>query len=184
MAKSAMIIIDAQEEYGPDGGLAIPGIDQTSERIVQLLGTARDTGVPVVNVRHVSRDPDDSTFNAASEGVKFLSGLQPAVGEVVVTKQYADAFIDTRLDRELRTLGVSRVYVCGYTSFLCCDSTARHAAALGYDVRFVEDAISEFPLDGMSQQQIHQAIVAFQGVMFSKVITVTDAISEIRAATK
>lgn len=179
MTDAAVLIIDAQEEYGPRGGLAISGIEETSERIRALLAAARNAGVPVVNVRHISKDPEDSTFNAASDGVKFIPELAPAPGELVITKQHPDAFIDTTLDRKLTGLGVDTVYVCGYTSFLCCDSTSRHAAALGYDVRFVEDAIGEFPLGDLSQQDIHRAIVAFQGAMFSTVMTTADAIVDI-----
>jgi nicotinamidase-related amidase len=73
------------------------------------------------------------------------------------------------------------VVICGYTSFLCCDSTARQAFELGYDVLYVEDAINEFPLDGLDQATVHSVVSAVQGVMFSEVLTTGAAVERLGA---
>lgn len=179
MAKCALVVIDAQREYGPDGGLAIPGIGTTNERIKHLVEGARVASSLVVHVRHISRNPNDSTFNAGSPGVEFLEGLEPKEGEPVVTKQYPGAFTETSLDRLLQMHNVDTLAICGYTSFLCCDSTARQAFELGYKVWYVEDAINEFPLDGLDQVELHRVVSAVQAVMFSEVVTAEDTLSRL-----
>lgn len=177
MSTVALVIIDAQREYGPEGGLAIPGIEGTTAQIQRLADSARQASIPVINVRHVSRDPKDSTFNAGTSGVEFLDGLEPASGEPVVTKQYPGAFTETSLDRLFQRLDVDTVAICGYTSFLCCDSTARQAFELGYSVWYIEDAINEFPIDGLDQSELHRVVSAVQSVMFSEVIKTEVALS-------
>ncbi len=179
MGSTALVVIDAQREYGPDGGLAIPGIEATNERIQRLTDGARDADIPVVHVRHVSRNPNDSTFNAGTPGIEFLKGLEPKEDESVITKQYPGAFTETSLDRLLQTHGVDTLAICGYTSFLCCDSTARQAFELGYKVWYVEDAINEFPLDGFDQSELHRVVSAVQAAMFSDVISAEDALSRL-----
>jgi nicotinamidase-related amidase len=177
----ALVVIDPQQEYGPGGGLAIPGIEATSANIQRLIKGARVAKLPVVFVRHVSRKYDDSTFNAGTPSVCFLQDLEPAADDIVVTKQYPGAFTETALDRILRDHGVRQVVICGYTSFLCCDSTARQAFELGYDVLYVEDAINEFPLDGLDQATVHSVVSAVQGVMFSEVLTTGAAVERLGA---
>ena len=179
MSKTAVIVIDAQREYGPTGGLAIAGINATNERVLRLTSGARTAGVRVIHVRHVSRDPHDSTFNASSTGVEFLEGLEPLEGEAVITKQYPGAFTETSLDRLLQREGVSRIAICGYTSFLCCDSTSRQAFELGYEVLYVEDAIGEFSLGELSEAELHRVVSAVQGAMFSEVVTTDEAVDRL-----
>jgi nicotinamidase-related amidase len=179
MANQAVIVIDAQREYGPGGGLEVPGIAASTHRISGLLADARASDTFVVHIRHVSGNPNDSTFNAASSGVQFLDDLVPQDGETVITKHHPNAFTNTSLDRLLVSHAIKRVYICGYVSFLCCDATAKHASELGYDVRFVEDAIGEFPLQGFSQEQLHATVCAIQALMYSTVLTAAEATGEL-----
>lgn len=172
----ALVVLDAQREYGPDGGLPVADLDGTLRNIEQLVEHARAAAARVVRVRHVSRIPGDSTFAAGSRGVEFLPGMEPADDDHVITKQYPGAFSNPLLDRYLVRHGVTELFVCGYTSFLCCDTTSREAAQLGYDVVYVDDAISEFELDGFDTETVHRVVSAIQGVSFSRVVSTGEAI--------
>jgi nicotinamidase-related amidase len=72
--------------------------------------------------------------------------------------------------------------ICGFTSFLCCDTTAREAFQLGYRVYYIEDAISEFEAGGMPASELHRAVNIIQGVVFSTVVNTRDAVSLIEAS--
>jgi nicotinamidase-related amidase len=178
--RTALIVIDAQKEYAPGGGLEVTDIESSLERVKELVSAARSSGdTLVIFVRHVSRKHDDSTFNAATSGVEFIDGIAPEEGDPVITKQFPNAFTETSLDRLLRDEHVRKVVVCGYTSLLCCDSTAREASERGYEVLFVDDAIGEFPVGDLTAEEIHRVMCAGQDAMFSTVVTTDEAVSEL-----
>jgi nicotinamidase-related amidase len=173
----ALIIIDVQREYSASGALPVERFDSTVKNVVALLDAARKSdGATVVHVRHVSMTPGDSRFDASSPGLRFAEGVEPVGGEFVLTKQYPGAFSNPDLDRFLIRNGVQSVVICGLTSFLCCDTTAREAFQLGYKVYYVDDAISEFSLGDLSAAELHRAVSAVQGVMFSQVVNTSEAI--------
>jgi nicotinamidase-related amidase len=72
--------------------------------------------------------------------------LKPFPNEPVLTKTSRNAFTTTRLQQILTERGVRHVRVCGIQTEQCCETTARLAADLGYDVDFVIDATATFPI--------------------------------------
>jgi len=178
----ALVVIDVQEEYAPSGALPVERFDETVSKIEELLAAARSSseGVKVVHVRHVSHAIGDSSFDAGGTGVSIVERVAPVKDEYVLTKQYPGAFSNPALDRFLIRNNVREVFVCGLTSFLCCDMTSREAFQLGYDVYYIEDAISEFSLGELSAGTLHKAISAIQGIMFSQVVTTADAVKLLR----
>jgi nicotinamidase-related amidase len=176
----ALIVIDVQSEYTADGALPVERFDATLQSIESLLKAARsDKDTKVVHVRHVSRSVGDGSFDAGTKGVGIVAEAAPLDGEFVLTKHYPGAFTNPDLDRYLLRNGVSRLFICGLTSILCCDTTAREAFQLGYEVFYVEDAISEFPLGELSAETLHKAVNAIQGIMFSTVVSTEEAIRRI-----
>lgn len=172
----ALIVIDVQKEYSSEGALPVERFEETVKNVKALLAAAREsTSAEVVHVRHVSRTPGDSSFDAGSPTLDFVEGVEPEDGEFVLTKQYPGAFSNPALDRYLVRNHVDTVMICGLTSFLCCDSTSREAFQLGYTVYYVDDAISEFPLGSLSAETVHEVISAVQGVMFADVLSTADA---------
>lgn len=68
------------------------------------------------------------------------AGFQP--GDVLVTKRQWGAFYGTDLDLQLRRRGVRTVILAGIATNFGVESTARDAAERGYELIFVEDAMS------------------------------------------
>ncbi|MFI6300015.1 isochorismatase family protein [Nonomuraea sp. NPDC050790] len=174
----ALIVIDAQKEYSGSGALPVERFDETIGNIGRLLDTARgNDAATVVHVRHISPVPGDRSFAAGSPGLDFVDALRPAPEEFVLTKHYVGAFSNPDLDRHLIRNGVDRVVISGFTSFICCDTTAREAVQLGYKVVYVEDAISEFSLPGHSAEDLHRHVSAVQGAAFSTVTSTSEAVA-------
>lgn len=73
----------------------------------------------------------------------FLDGI----GDVLIEKSVNSAFYGSPdlhqwlTDRELRSL-----VICGITTNYCCETTARMAGNLGYQVEFAIDATTAFPV--------------------------------------
>ena len=59
-----------------------------------------------------------------------------------MTKRCWDAFVGTDLEQTLRDRGIRTIVLAGISTNIGVESTARTAAALGFDVVLVEDACS------------------------------------------
>ena len=141
MKDSALIVIDAQQEYfAPLGKVVLPGGPAAARRIAAALAWARARGVPVLHVVHESRKPGAAIFAPGSPALEIHPDARPREGEPVVPKHLPGAFTDTRLEAWLRERGVRRVVLAGFMTQMCVDTTARQAAHLGLQVTVLADA--------------------------------------------
>lgn len=68
--------------------------------------------------------------------------MGPEQGDFVVTKRQWGAFYGTELDLQLRRRGIETIVLCGISTNIGVESTARFAYEYGYRQFFVEDAMS------------------------------------------
>jgi nicotinamidase-related amidase len=76
---------------------------------------------------------------------RVAAELNVEADDLVVEKSAASAFFPGRCDLHdhLRQAGITRVMIAGTVTSVCCESTARDAAALGYEVIFLGDATAD-----------------------------------------
>ncbi|GLU48764.1 cysteine hydrolase family protein [Nocardiopsis ansamitocini] len=144
--RSALLVIDVQDSF-----LHHPLWPEASEpRIVEKVGllvdAARARGELVVWVLH-SEPGSGSLFDPAVGHVRLMEGLEPQQGEPVLTKTAHNAFTTTGLQQLLTTRGIGRLSVCGVRTEQCCETTARLAFDLGFDVAFVTEATACTPVE-------------------------------------
>lgn len=162
MEKTAILVIDAQQEYfAPIGRLVLPAGPGAVERIADLLAWARAGGVPVVHVVHESRRPNPTTFAPGSPGLEIHPAAQPVPGEPIVTKHLPGSFTNTGLEEYLRRHGIEQLIVSGFMTQMCCDTTAREAAHRGFKVLMAADAMAAMPVKGpdgavVPHDQVHR----------------------------
>jgi nicotinamidase-related amidase len=141
----ALIVIDVQESFR-----SLPIWTHTSNPDIvadvnELVGHARVRGDLVVWVLH--HEPGSGgPFDPDSGLVRYQDGLEPLPGEPQVRKTSHNAFTTTNLGQILTEHGVREVAVCGIRTEQCCETTARLASDLGYDVTFVIDATGTNPV--------------------------------------
>ncbi len=99
-----------------------------------VLEKARAAHVPVLYIQ------DTSVGGKGSPDYEVHSSVAPHANEPSVSKDACDAFHETRLDADLRALGVGHLVVVGCMSQYCVDTTVRRAVTQGYDVTLVGDA--------------------------------------------
>lgn len=139
---TALLVIDVQESFRQDAAdwqaMTNPHV---VERAGQLVDAARAADDLVVWVLHA--EPDSAgVFDPVNGFVRPIEPLAPIDGEPLVHKTSTNAFTTTNLHQLLTTNGIREVLVCGIRTDQCCETTARVASDLGYDVRFVTDATS------------------------------------------
>jgi nicotinamidase-related amidase len=137
---TALLVIDVQESFRQRAddwnATANP---QIVDRVARLVAAARAAGDLVVWITH-SEPGSDTVFDPANGFVRVIDGLDPIAGEPQITKTSINSFTTTNLQKQLTEHGVRDVVICGIRTEQCCETTARVASDLGYNVTFVADA--------------------------------------------
>ena len=147
---TALLVIDAQESFRHRADdWAATANPAVIDNIALLVAQAREAGGPVLWITH-SEPGSGGVFDPASGFVRVIDDLDPRESEAALTKTTINAFASTDLHDRLQQAGVRRVVICGIRTEQCCETTARVAADLGYEVEFVTDATttSDIPADG------------------------------------
>jgi nicotinamidase-related amidase len=148
---AALVLIDLQHS-NVGRALAPYSGDQVVEHCVRLATKLREHGGTVVyvrvNVHELLHLPADAPLRApdapppppdASELVA-QAGFQPT--DILVTKRQWGAFYGTDLEQQLRRRGIRTVLLGGIATNMGVESTARAAFDMGYELVFVEDAMT------------------------------------------
>ena len=146
----ALVVIDVQQGF--DDPVWGPRDNPACEaRILELIAAWRAVQWPIVVVRHDSTSAD-SPLRPGQPGNDLRPGID---GDVLITKSVNSAFYgDPDLHTWLTERGITRLTLCGVTTNHCCETTARMAGNLGYDVDFVIDATHTFDRIGPDGQVV------------------------------
>src|SRR5258706_7688930 len=140
MFDTALIVIDLQRDYFSGGKFPLPGIERTVRRASALITLFRTHGMPVIHVRHVEKDPAVGFLLDDTPGVEIHPRVAPRDEDMLITKNYPNAFRDTTLAKILHVLGAKELFFCGAMSNMCIDATVRAAFDMGYRCTVIEDA--------------------------------------------
>jgi len=163
---TVLLVIDMQNGFlEPGGSMAKIGMDNEALRpalagCVRLVEAAREANVPVVYTRYVYQADyadagllptvlvpamkDVDSLAAGSWDADLVDQLTPAPGEIVIDKSRPSAFYGTRLEPVLTSLGARNLVLCGVTTNICIETTARDAGQRDYHVHVAADATAEF----------------------------------------
>ncbi|MBW7454748.1 isochorismatase family protein [Paenibacillus sepulcri] len=151
--KTALVVIDLQN------GIAAPGRQCAPNSVEQVIGQASklveaftEKGAFVVLVRVSTLDGKDMLMpktDAKPNAMQWPEGWDNLIPELsdfknahVVTKRQWGAFFGTDLDLQLRRRGIDTVVLCGISTSIGVDTTAREAFQHGYNQVFVEEAMT------------------------------------------
>lgn len=148
--KTALVVIDLQK-----GIVNRESSPYTCTQVVQnasrLVNTFTKNGAFVVLVRVSTIDGKDMVHPKTDFKMDFQlqdgwDSLVPELENInnahVVTKRQWGAFYGTDLDLQLRRRGIDTIILCGISTSIGVDTTAREAYQLGYNQIFVEDAMT------------------------------------------
>ncbi|MEV6168447.1 isochorismatase family protein [Streptomyces sp. NPDC051954] len=135
--RSALVLVDLMDRI-----VALPLEPRKGAEVLhvaeELAAAFRSAGAPVVLIRverpGVAEQPSGSGLAAGLRGD----------GDLEVVKRTIGGFQGTGLDDRLRERGITTLVFGGITTNLGVESTARAAGDLGYELVFVEDAMTAF----------------------------------------
>lgn len=175
MSARAVVVIDIQNDYFPNGKYELVGIENAAANAARVIAAARETGDRVIHVRHVFPSADAPFFTPDSPGSEIHPAVAPQPGETVVVKNHPNPFRDTDLKKILDEGGIEEVVVVGAMSHMCIDATARAASDHGYRTTVVEDACATRDLEHggvtVPAASVHAAMMSALGFAYA---TVTD----------
>ena len=153
----ALIVIDVQNDFLPGGKLAVSGGDAVVPVLNQYIKIFQKASLPIFATRdwhpvdHCSFQEQGGSWPphcvAGTPGADFADDLElPPEASIIskATAQDKDAysgFEGTDLDRQLRALGVGRIFVGGLATDVCVLNTVKDGVAHGYSVMLLVDAV-------------------------------------------
>jgi len=175
MSKTALIIVDMQNDYFPQGKWTLTGIETAAANTAKVLATFRERQQPVIHVRHEFPSNDAPFFVPGSEGANIHADLRPADGEFQILKNEVNSFKGTELQALLQREQITDLVIVGAMSHICIDAITRAAGDLGYANTVLHDACAtldaEFNGVQVPAAQVHAAFMAALAFAYADVIS-------------
>jgi nicotinamidase-related amidase len=177
ISESALIMIDCQNTYR-EGIMQLTGVEEAVKEAQKLLKLARELNVPIIHIQH---DAGEGTPYDIRTNIGAISDeVAPVNQEIVIIKNYPNAFYKTQLDDVLKSQGINKIILVGFMTHMCINSTAHGAFNLGYSPTVVASATATRALQGVDgkiipAQQVHDAALASTRDLYAAVVEqVTD----------
>ena len=184
MAKQALIVVDIQNDYFPQGKWPLVGADAAADNAVRLIKAFRDAGDSVVHIRHEFTSEDAPFFTPNSEGAKLHPKVLNRADEPVVLKHFVNSFRETELQSILDEQGIKELVVVGSMSHMCVDGITRAAADFGYTVTVIHDACAtrDLEFNGLTvpAAQVHAAFMAALAFAYASVVSTNEYLTRSR----
>ncbi len=154
----ALIVVDVQNDFCPGGSLGVDGGDQVASKLSALATYFRINGARIFATQDWHPE-NHSSFKEqggpwpphcvqGSSGAELHENLRLPVGTSIVRKganPEVDAysgFLDSNLEEQIRRTDIKRLFVGGLATDYCVLNTVLDAAALGFEVFLIEDAVA------------------------------------------
>jgi nicotinamidase-related amidase len=162
--KTALLLIDIQNDYFPGGRMELEGPLQAAAWAGTLLSFFRENQYPTIHIQHVSTRSGATFFLPDTDGIQIHETIAPKKGELILTKHFPNSFRETNLLEFLKDLHVERLAISGMMTHMCVDATTRAAVDLGFPVMLAADACATRDLiygeNKIPAAQVHGAFLA------------------------
>ncbi|MEU6557046.1 cysteine hydrolase [Streptomyces sp. NPDC046915] len=193
-AKTAIVLIEYQNEFTSDGGVLNGAVADVMQRTgmlantVALVDAARQAGVSIMHAPitfaegygELTRHPygilkgvvDGKAFVKGKWGAAIVDELTPVNGDIVIEgKRGLDTFASTNLDFILRSKGIDTIILGGFLTNCCVESTMRTGYEHGFRVITLTDCVAA------TSQEEHDNAISYDFPMFSLPMTSADVIA-------
>lgn len=169
---TALIVIDMQRDFVEPGGFGEAlGNDVSLVRSAivpcqQVLQAARDAQLLIIHTREGHRPdltdcppakltrggktfigtegPMGRTLVRGEKGHDIIPELYPMAGEPIIDKPGKGAFYQTDMHLILQSRGIKTLIICGVTTEVCVNTTAREANDRGYECIIPSDCVASY----------------------------------------
>ncbi|WP_141501084.1 cysteine hydrolase family protein [Paenibacillus luteus] len=173
---TALIIIDIQNDYFPNGNMELVNPDKAAANAAKVLKWFRQNNKDnIFHIQHIAANPAIGFFLPDTEGAEIHETVQPLQNESIIIKHFPNSFLNTDLESKLKERGVTKVVVVGMMTHMCIDATVRAAVDLGFEATLIEDACATRDLSyegkDVTAEQVHYAFVGALNGIYANVIS-------------
>ncbi len=154
----ALLIIDMQVGCREDCRCP-EDFDRAVEYINEAAGMFRGKGLPVVVVQDTEVDG-----GPGHDGFAVVPGIDRAESDIILHKEYSNAFWKTGLTEILREKGVSFVVVSGFAAEYCVLFTYNGAVEQGFGVSLLQHGVAGMDADEVKRIQLLRPVVSLQAL--------------------
>jgi nicotinamidase-related amidase len=182
--RTALVVIDLQNGIANLGRCAPNSVEQVVGQAYKLIEAFTEKGAFVVLVRVSTLDGKDMLkpkTDAKPNAMQLPEGWDNLIPELagfksahVVTKRQWGAFFGTDLDLQLRRRGIDTIVLCGISTSIGVDTTAREAFQHGYNQVFVEEAMTS------SAKEEHDYVVKTMFPRMGRIRTTEEVVSAMK----
>lgn len=151
----ALILVDFVAAYFVESSPLYAGVEDELASALRIRDAARAGGIPVIYTNVVYQKggadggvfyrkvPALEAFEAGNPLGRWAEGLEPADGELVISKQYPSAFFGTSLAETLNQRSIDTLIITGVTTSGCVRATCVDAMSSGFVPIVVADACGD-----------------------------------------
>jgi nicotinamidase-related amidase len=173
--KTALLLIDIQNDYFDNGTMALVGSEEASKNAKLILDRFRADDLPIIHIQHIATKPTATFFLPNTTGADIHKNVRPLGKEKVIIKHYPNSFRDTELLDYLRTLNIKDLVICGMMTHMCVDATTRAAKDFGFNCIVIADACAtkDLEINGkkVKAEEVQKSFLAALNDFYSTVIT-------------
>ncbi len=178
MKKTALIVIDVQNDYFPGGLWTLHNIEAVARNVALLLDHARSHNMLVVHIRHEFATEAAPFFRPGSAGAAIHPSVINLPDEHVVVKQHINSYLNTDLKDYLDKHHIEALIICGAMSHMCVDAATRASADFGYPVCVIHDACASRDLEfngvTVPAESVHHAFMSALGFAYAQMKSTQD----------
>ena len=186
MPKTALLLIDVQNDYFPGGRFALPGMEEAGKTCARMLAAFRAKNYPIIHIHHEDTTKEATFFLPGTVGAEFNKLVTPRAGEIRVLKHYPNAFRETNLKEILDKAGIDTLVIGGAMSNMCVDAGTRAAADFGYNCAVAHDACAAMDIDfnniKVPAAQVHIAFMGALALGYARVATANELLADFKLA--
>ena len=181
-SETALVVIDIQQFYFEGGLVPLTGSVEAASQARKVLDAFRARKFQVFHVRHVPKSVALADGEPADPQYRIRPEVQPAPGEPLITKRFANSFRETDLQESLRRRGITRIVIVGMQTHMCVEAASRAATDLGFEVVVAHDACATRPLEfggrTVPADMVHAAALAAIKGTYGRVVSVDELLKE------
>ena len=154
--KCAFIIIDMQK-----GCRELCKCQREFDDAVEYINEAarifREKGLPVVRVLDI-----EVGEGTGCKEFEFVDSINTHKNDIVVHKEYNNAFFKTELNEKLQELGVEFVVISGFAAEYCVLFSYNGAKEMGYGVSLLQNGIAGVEYEEVKRMQLLRPVVSIE----------------------
>lgn len=155
--KSALLIVDMQK--GCKDQASKDSMDSATEYINYMSRVFRENNQPVVLIQdvEVGGGPGSSEF-------ELLDEIEVSDRDIVIHKNYCNAFWKTELEKTLYDNGVEFVVVCGYSAEYCVLFTYNGGRERGFRTVLLQHGIASGDMNEVKSMQLKRPVISHEAL--------------------